>query len=289
MSIKVDPAEFFQDTRRALLWSLATGLIGALFAGWLLQRYEQEVSGGERVLILRAQQPIERGTLLRDELLVESSVPASYVEARAIHASDRAKLRGVRVASDLETQDALLWSDLAVSQQHRDLSAMVQAGNRAVTIRAALGVDDAVGGELVRPGDYVDVLATLTPPPESYESRSTHLVSVLLLQRILVLAVGPITDPQMLRAEGVSDLLAARDSARLTLSLKPEEVQLLSLAQERGKLSAALRQPDDTRIVEAAPELPVSSLFDSGFRNDLQRKRGSDKRPVRLTSSGVPR
>ncbi|MET0385153.1 MAG: Flp pilus assembly protein CpaB [Polyangiales bacterium] len=269
-----------------LYWALLAGVLSAVLAAFLLQRYEAEVSGGERVLVLRALAPIERGTLLSDELLGVASVPASYVEARAVRAADRGKVRGVRIASALDTQDTLLWSDLAVSQQRRDLSALVQPGNRAVTVQAALAGDSA---SMIRPGDYVDVLASLSPHESGYGAVDRNkLTSVLLLQRILVLAVGTVTDPQLLRSDSVADLLrSSREGAKLTLSLKVEEAQLLSLAQERGRLSVMLRPADDTRILEAAPELPVSSLFDSAFRSDLQRRRSEGKKPVRLTSSGV--
>lgn len=265
-----------------LMWSLAAGLASACFAGWLLDRFAHEVSGGERVRVLRALAPIERGTLLRDELLVEASVPASYVEARAVRAADLARIRGVRTALALDTQDTLLWSDLAASQQVRDLSSLIQPGNRAVPIEAALADAEA----LIRPGDYVDVLANLSQP-EAYTQTPHKLVSVVLLQRVLVLAVGSVTDPQLLRAEGTSQRSADGERARLTLSLKVEEAQLLALAQERGKLSVMLRQPGDTRIIEDAPELPISNLYDGAFRKQLQQRRNVERRPVRLTASVV--
>jgi pilus assembly protein CpaB len=274
------------SARRALYLSLGCGVLAALSAGVLLQRYQQEVSGGERVLVLRALKPIERGAALSDDALVAESVPASYVEARAVHASDLAKVRGARTASALEPQDTLLWSDLSVSQERRDLSALVQPGSRAVTIHAEVAGSGAEGA-LLRPGDYVDILASLTPGDAPQPERSPKLVSVLLLQRVLVLAVGAITDPQLLRAALSQDAARDLEGASLTLSLKVEEAQLLALAQERGKLSVLLRQPDDARILDAAPELPVSNLFDSAFRNELHRRRGVDARPVRLTTTAV--
>ena len=272
--------------RRALSISLGFGVLAAISAGFLLQRYEQEVSGGDRVLVLRAIKPIERGAALSDDALVAESVPASYVEARAVHAADIAKVRGVRTASALEPQDTLLWSDLAVSQERRDLSSLVQPGSRAVTIHAEVAGSGAEGA-LLRPGDYVDILASLAPGDAGSGDKGQKLVSVLLLQRILVLAVGAITDPQLLRAALSQESAQALEAAPLTLSLKVEEAQLLALAQERGKLSVLLRQPDDARILDAAPELPVSNLFDSAFRNELHRRRSSDARPVRLTASVV--
>jgi pilus assembly protein CpaB len=276
----------WNPARRALLLSLGFGALSAVLAGYLLHRYEREVSGGERVLVLRAIKPIERGALLGDDALVTESVPASFVEARAVHAVDMPKVRGVRTASALEPQDTLLWTDLAVSQERRDLSALIQPGSRAVTIHAEVAGASAEGA-LIRPGDYVDVLANLAPSDGALGDKSNKLTSVLLLQRILVLAVGSITDPQAMRAALAQPNNNTLEGAPLTMSLKVEEAQLLALAQERGKLSVLLRQPDDARIIEAAPELPVSNLFDGAFRNELHRRRGVDPRPVRLTGTAV--
>jgi pilus assembly protein CpaB len=267
--------------------SLGFGVLSAVLAAWLLHRYEREVSGGARVMILRAIKPIERGAILSDDALVAESVPASFMEARAVHAVDMAKVRGVRTATALEPQDTLLWTDLAVSQERRDLSALIQPGSRAVTIHAQVAGSGAEGA-LIRPGDYVDILASLAPNEGPFSDKNQKLISVLLLQRILILAVGAITDPQTMRAAlATQEATEALEGAPLSLSLKVEEAQLLALAQERGKLSVLLRQPDDARIFDAAPELPVSNLFDSAFRNELHRRRGVDPRPVRLTGTAV--
>ena len=278
------PVEPASSARRALSWALALGLISALLAALFLHRYQQEVSGGESVLILRASRPIESGTLLRDEMLIEASVPSGYVEARAVRAVDRGKVSGVRIASSLDTQDALLWSDLAVAQEHTDLSRLVQPGSRALSVNASL--IEQGGAAWVRPGDYVDVLATLDPSGDAAHDVS-KLVSLLLLQRILVLAVGAPADPQLPPVAARSDALVAPDTETLTLSVKLDEAQLLSLALEHGRLSVLLRQPDDTRILEEAPEMPASRLFDGPFRNALQRRRNSEPRPVRLSTSVV--
>ncbi len=280
-----DETSKLKGARRALAVSAVAALASVLLAGFYLHSYEQAMSGGERVAILRAAKPLERGVLLTDELLVESRVPASYLEARTVRASERAKVRGLRMGASLETQDALQWSDLAVSQERRDLSALVQPGNRAVTVQASRRNGNG-GSELVRPGDYVDVLAVLKPQHDHLDEKNQKLVSVLLLQRILVLAVGSESDPHVLRAEEAANKLANRDTEQLTLSLKVNEAQLLALARERGEFSVILRRPDDTRIVEGAPELALSSLFDTNFRNELQQQRAL-ARPVRLSTVPV--
>ena len=265
-------------TRRALLLSLLAGALSAALLAVYLQRYESEVSGGEPVVILRAVKPIERGSLLASDMLVEAVVPASYVEARAVRASERAKVLGIKTAAQLDTQDALMWSDLVIASDKRELSSLVQPGNRAVTVQAS-SLGDRDGNDLIRPGDYVDVIATLKRDQEA------QLASVVLLQRILVLAVGSETDAQAFRS-GEPKQQRGANLEHLTLSLKVPEAQLLSLAKERGSLTVILRG-DDVRITEGAPDMPVSSLFDAKFRTELQKGRSLGARPIRIADADL--
>ena len=91
-----------------------------------------------------------------------SAVPRAYVEQRAVRSSEREKIIGVRAGNALKPQDTLLWSDLSLGNEERELSSLVQPGRRAVTVRASQAGSDPAGNGLVRPGDYVDV--TITAP-----------------------------------------------------------------------------------------------------------------------------
>jgi pilus assembly protein CpaB len=179
-------------SRRLLAVASALGLLGGGLLMLYLNRFEQEVSGGRRVQVLSVVQPIERGALVTAEALAVSEVPIAYVEQRAVRAPDKSKVVGIRAAHALDAQDTLLWTDLAISSESRDLSSLVQPGQRAVTVRAGEAGSDPAGSGLLRPGDYVDVLVTLRD--ETQENKGTS--AVVLLQRVLVLAVGSKTEAQ---------------------------------------------------------------------------------------------
>jgi pilus assembly protein CpaB len=164
-------------SRRLLVIAIALATAGMLLLWLYLQRYEAETSGGERVRLLTLLRAVPRGTVLTEQMLGVREVPISYVEARAVKAAELNKVRGIRTAMDLDPQDTLQWSDLAVAVEDRDLSTLVQAGNRAVTI-------DARQNSLIRPGDYVDVLATFT----SRTGADYAAATVVLLQRVLARA-----------------------------------------------------------------------------------------------------
>jgi len=79
----------------------------------------------------------------------------------------------------------------------------------------------------------------------------------VLFQNVLVLAVGLDTggDGADKHTVGVRDSL-------LTLSLSIREAQLEAMAAEKGRISVALRNPDDVRVVDGLPQLTASSLLE---------------------------
>ena len=143
------------------------------------------------------------------------------------------------------------------------MSELVQPGKRAFTVRA-VGADDTRGNALISPGDYVDVIVTMGDEHEPATQRS-----VVLLQRILVLAVGNDT--------GALDRHAnARETARasekvLTLSLNLQESQLLALALEKGRISVAVRNVHDQRLLADVPDMKSAALLDSAQRDATRR------------------
>lgn len=257
--------------RRAFVVALIVALLGAAVLAVYMRRFEQEVSGGEQVQLLIALKPIQAGAVITDDMLATRGVPRAYVEDRAIVARDREKVVGLRMGQTLQAQQVLMWTDLAIAmEERRNLSSLVQPGMRAVTISALSRGDKSYA--LIHPGDRLDVIATLPSPTNKDQS-----TSVVLLQNVLVLAIGTDTTDQAERA-------AREKSERLlSLSINVQEAQLLALASEKGKLSVALRNPDDVRVTEGLVDLTASSLSDVQTRGQVQgvRKTG----PVKIEAS----
>ena len=259
--------------RAAFFIALLLAAAGAVLLVLYLRRYEQEASGGSRVAVVVAVKPIERGKPLTEDLLATREIPQAYVEDRAIKASEKAKVLGLKIATPLQAQEIIMWTDLVIaSDEQRDLSSLVQPGNRAMTIR--LPPDDT-SVSLIRPGDYVDVLNVL--PQGTGDART----AVVLLQRVLVLAIGLETTNDARPQDAQKQNMRA---PLLTLSVNLQEAQLLALGAEKGRLSVALRNPDDQRVADRVPDLPSSALVDSNVRGAVQNIRRNG--PVRLEGQG---
>jgi len=257
--------------RPALLAALVMALLGGFLLFAYMRRFEDEASGGAPVKILVARKQIEPGTLVTEDLLATRLVPTAYVETRAIRESEKSRILGLRVSTPVQAQQAMLWTDLAIAaDDRRDLSALVQPGMRAVAIRA---MNDDKSFALMRPGDRVDIIATM--PIENTPNAQRQ--SILLLQNVLVLAVGLDTsiDPN----KGNND----QRELLLNVSVNIPEAQLIQLAQEKGRLSVALRNPDDVKITEGVSDLTSSLLTDAKNRKVVQDYRKTQQSgPIKL-------
>ncbi|MFT3774336.1 MAG: Flp pilus assembly protein CpaB [Minicystis sp.] len=257
--------------RRALVIALIVSIVGAALLAIYIRRFEEEASGGEPVKLLVAVKPIEAGALITDEMLATRAVPRAYVEDRAVLDTERAKIIGLRVGHTVQAQQTMMWTDLAIAMEKgRSLSSLIQPGMRAVTVRTK-GNEDK-GFSLIRPGDRLDVIATM-PGEKQQDQRS----SIVLLQNVLVLAVGgdtgaDLTDkPQQQQQEMI-----------LSLSITVPEAQLLALATEKGTITVALRNPDDVRVTEGMSDLNSSALSDTRRRGEVQNARRTG--PVKIES-----
>lgn len=269
--------------KRAFVVSAIATLVTLFLLFLYLARFEQDTSGGDRIRLLVVVKPIERNAIITEDMLTEREVPVNYVEDRAVKRAEKAKVVGLRVGNAMLANQTLMWTDLAIAtDERRDLSSLVQPGNRAVTVRA-LGEENK-SGALVSPGDYVDVVATMIV---SSGADQRELQSVVLLQRILVLAIGLDTtvDTRIAGASDTKDRGAkySRD-LMLTLSINLQEAQLITLAQDKGKLSVALRNPDDQRIMEGIQDMNSRDAFQKGERDKVptSSKKGPAAGPVRL-------
>ncbi len=241
--------------RRALLLAFVVALLGVVLLVLYTKRYEREMSGGDKVKLLIAIKPIERGKPVTDDMLSTREVPQAYVEDRAIKEVDKPKILGLAVGTTVQAQQTLMWTDLATAnEERRDLSSLIVPGSRAVSIRTRR--EDA-SSAMVRPGDYVDVIAVL---PDSTSPGSETRSAIVLLQRVLVLASGYETSPD---AIDVSDK-NRKAEAVLTLSLKLEQAQAVSVAMERGSIQVVLRNPNDNVREDQIPKFSSTELIRSG-------------------------
>jgi pilus assembly protein CpaB len=243
------------------------GVAGILLLVLYLKRFEQDASGGRRVELLVAVQPIQRGKTINEDMLGTREIPQAYVDDRSIRASDREKIVGLRATSTIPVEQTVQWTDvIASTDDQRDLSSLVQPGHRAMPIRVVF--DDEI--PLIHPGDFVDVIGVFS---DSGEAR-------VLLQHVLVLATGQDTGSDRSTTDKTRPTVRM---STLNLSVLLAESQLLALAMDKGKLTVVIRNPDDPKTAEAT-DLALSAFGDLKMREKTLGGKVRTTAPTKLLS-----
>jgi pilus assembly protein CpaB len=275
--------------RRALIMALIVAMLGGALLVFYLRRFEEEKSGGEPVELLAAVKPIAAGELITEDKLATRIVPRAYVEDRAVLAAERGKVIGLRLGHTLQAQQMLMWTDLNIAmEERRTLSALVQPGMRAVTVRAG-DSDLEKSFALIRPGDRTDVLLTMASGggPVPITPGAGQRTAIVLLQNVLVLAVGSDTGAE----PGAGQVLGKneRQDIILSLSLNIPEAQLLTLATEKGNIAVALRNPDDVLVTEGISDVSDTALQDSKARTQVTNVRRGPVGPKEIKAQPAER
>lgn len=139
-------------------------------------------------------------------------------------------LDGRVVKVNVLKDEPILESKLAAKGTRGGLSAVINEGKRAITVR----VNDVVGvAGFALPGNYVDVIVNTQKDASRDRDQS---FSKIVLERILVLAVAQ---------EASRDDTKPRVVNAVTLEVTPQEAEKIDLARSVGTLSLVLRNQVD--------------------------------------------
>jgi pilus assembly protein CpaB len=210
---------------------------------------QQNISKNE-VKVFVANKDIPRGGAISSDNMEINIVPEQYRQPQAISSADRAI--GMVAIVPISKGEQLSLNKLAQPRQLGGLAEGTPVGKRAITI--AVDNISSVGG-LVKPGDYVDVMALVPVPVTTPDGKQVSQVAVMpLFQNILVLAVGQdigaITSASGGRKESEK---RSEGSPLITLALEPQDANLIAFVQEQGKLRLTLRSPADSQMQATQP------------------------------------
>jgi pilus assembly protein CpaB len=195
--------------------------------------------------IVVATKPLRFGNELASSSLREVSWPGEALPAGAFRSiSDVVDAGGRRVVlTAIDPNEPVLSSKITGPGQRATLSATLQDGMRAVTIR----VNDVEGvAGFVLPGDRVDVALTRQKDANGKDRSSTDIV----LQNMRVLAIDQIADERNDKPAVVK---------AVTLEVDTAGAQKLSLAASVGTLSLMLRRAGESAL-EATRIITLSDL-----------------------------
>ncbi len=185
------------------------------------------------VPVLVGARDIPASTVITGDMVTVTQIPEEYAHPRALRTPEEAV--GKVSKSVLLKDEQVLNSKVAGKDQPGNRFAYkIPDKQRAITLAASELVGVA-GFPTV--GDRIDIL--LTKDKDGAKNTST------ILQDKEILATGAVAVPQ---EDGTQRIVPS-----ITLSVTPEEAQVLTLAESTGKMKYTLRSPVDKDAVSLSP------------------------------------
>jgi len=206
--------------------------------------------------VLVARMDIPKGAAITQDSFDVAMVPNQFVQPQAVTSFDR--ISGMTVIAPITKGEQITLSKLMAHREAAggSLAMATPIGKRAHTVSLEDKTSTLAG--MIRPGDYVDVIALMGIPVQGPDGKTQQQPAVVpLFQNILVLAMGQDTGSMQAQGEGGGRYAAPsqpkESSSLVTLALSPQESNLLAFVQEQSKIRLVLRSPSDARIEEIPP------------------------------------
>jgi pilus assembly protein CpaB len=231
---------------RRFLTVLGVSLVFALVVSSVFYQMTAKSSGSEPVQstdeaeVVVAAHPLSVGVMIKPQDIKLAKMPTVAVPKGAFTKVEEVLDRPV--ISNILNEEPILDGRLAAKGSGLGLAPTIPLGMRAVTVR----VNDVAGvAGFVLPGMHVDVLVTGSPGGD------VHMTNTVL-QNMLVLSAGKELQPD---AQG-----NAMPTPTVTLMAKPNEAEVLTLANSQGQIQLVLRNSSDQDVAETSGS-SVSELF----------------------------
>lgn len=221
--------------------ALAAGGGAAYFAkGYIASEVrterEQLQAQYKLVSVVVAKADLAPGAVLSSRTVALREVPKTFLHTEAIGAERWSDIAGRVLSRAVRGGETVLHSHLAQGAG-AGFSAQLPEGMRALTF--PVNEEASIAGMLA-PGDRIDILFTTTAANES--------VTVPLLFGVPVIATG-------LRTQSNENSLPDKLQGpfrTITVSVTPADAAKITLAQEAGRITVALRQPQDESTTHIA-------------------------------------
>jgi Flp pilus assembly protein CpaB len=188
------------------------------------------------------------GDLVAGTIISKSNLaPAAYLKGNLssnfIPVESLQSIIGRALLVDLKSGDPILLSAVAGADAADRMAEKVPAGKRLFSLAIN---DQAAGLGFVRPNDHVDILAHMDLPGRGP-------VTFTVMQDVTLVSVGA---SSVISGEGLG-------GTAISFFVDPEEFEVLSYAQAKGKFSLSLRNPNDTSKRSPSRGVDLNAFLDS--------------------------
>lgn len=230
--------------------ALAAGGGAAYFAKGYINREmraerEQLHSQYQLVNVVVAKADLAPGAVLSNQTVALREVPKTFLHTDAVRSEHWADIGGRVLSRAVRGGETILTSHLAQGAG-AGFSAQISEGMRALTF--PVDEEASIAGMLA-PGDHIDLLFTTAAANDS--------VTVPLLFAVPVIATGLRTQSN---ENALPERLQSGPFRTITVAVTPVDAAKITLAQEAGRISVALRQSNDQTLTHIA-RITKSSLL----------------------------
>ncbi|HEU4654721.1 MAG TPA: Flp pilus assembly protein CpaB [Steroidobacteraceae bacterium] len=189
----------------------------------------------ERIVV--ANSDLRPGTFLSAQNVAVRDVPKAFVSSEAIGVDRWSTISGRVLSRPVRSGEPILLSHLA-QELSAGFSAQLAEGMRALTF--PVDEQSSISGMLA-PGDRIDLFFTTTNANET--------VTLPLLTNVPIIATGVRTATNESLIRDKRDVGSYRT---VTVSVTPQDAAKITLAQDAGKITITLRQPQDDQPIRLA-------------------------------------
>ncbi|MCC7086028.1 MAG: Flp pilus assembly protein CpaB [Pirellulales bacterium] len=248
-----------------LLLALGCGLVASIGISQVMEhRNQAQTPPAEMEKIYVAKKDIRVNEPLNPQNLVLEDWPKDRVPADAVR--ELKELENQHAGSTILQGEPIRKGKFANDTRMNE----IPPGYRVVAVPA-----DAVSstGHLLQPGDRVDVIVYVT---RNVQAGIDQPLAKTVLQDVRVFAVN-----EHWRTDESKDAeaIAART---VSLLVTPDQVELVTLAAEMGRIRLVLRHPDDDKIAQTGGK-DAKDLFGGDGNGDRAKEWGENKQ----TNSGA--
>lgn len=218
----------------AVLFGLAAAYGTYQYITGLEKKYK---ASGNFIPVAVAKVIIPARQVISEQMLTFTEMPSNYASPSVL--GQPGEVVGKLARSDIYPGEQITKNKVTTANNPAEgLAMVVEPGRRAITV----AVNDVTGvAGLIKPGDHVDILGTVTAGKD--------VITSTLVQDIKVLAVNK-------SMGGGTGEANKSQNGTLTLSVNPNEAQHVTLASEKGTIRVLLRTPTD----EAKGAIPSTNM-----------------------------
>ena len=279
--------------RRLLLLALVAGIVAAILIYTALSRGSESTGSAGAASTVPA-------VVAKQDIPARTKITSGMVEVRQLPTDSHSELAYTDlsqvvgqvtrypIATNEEVLSTKVVSLASVAKTGESLSYVIPEGSRAISIEVTQVISS---GGLVLPGDYVDIIGVfdVTFGAGDQETTADKYFSRIILQNIEVLAVAQTvvdTVPEAGTTTGTDGETTTTDAggqrvrnteaspepkaSTVTLSVTPQQAQLLFLAEENGVLRLAVRPYGDA-TVQDIPFVAETDLIPSNLPRPVVR------------------